>query len=327
LTVVDLNGCEIQTSFSTTEPMPIQVSTGTNASTCGQQNGSAFVSVIQSDLPLTFNWSDGTIGSSLNNVPAGIYTVIGNDSTGCSITETVTIAGFDAPVVTATATDAACFGEQSGAIQLTLSSSSPITTIHWSNGTSTANLTNVAAGSYTFSVVDSMACETTGTVVVNEPDEIQLSVIVGHAINNANGTIDLTVNPAGSNYSFLWSTGDITEDISGLAPGTYTVTVTNSSGCSSTSSAVVNTITAQSELNGKHSIAVYPNPNRGAFTISASTPGTYQLINTAGQIVDELHIETSGETTFELGDLKAGVYQLQSLGKPDVQQARIVVQE
>src|SRR5688500_1665788 len=63
-------------------------------------------------------------------------------------------------------------------------------------------------------------------------------LITGNVTSNTsceqlNGAIDITVTPAGS-YSFLWSNGRSTEDLTSLSGGTYTVTVTDNSGCSET---------------------------------------------------------------------------------------------
>ncbi|MTB54027.1 SprB repeat-containing protein, partial [Lewinella sp. W8] len=46
------------------------------------------------------------------------------------------------------------------------------------------------------------------------------------------GTVDLTVSGGSGSYTYAWSNGATTEDLSGLAAGTYTVVVTDAAGCS-----------------------------------------------------------------------------------------------
>jgi hypothetical protein len=57
------------------------------------------------------------------------------------------------------------------------------------------------------------------------------SVIHAACASGTDGSIDLSVSGGTTAYSYSWSNGATTQDITGLAPGIYTVTVTDANGC------------------------------------------------------------------------------------------------
>lgn len=86
----------------------------------------------------------------------------------------------------------------------------------------------------TYNVTATHACDTivdTVTVNIQQPNfTIDDSITSPLCFNDCNGAIDLTIQ-GNSTYGFTWSTGQSTEDISGLCDGNYSVTVVDSSGC------------------------------------------------------------------------------------------------
>ena len=91
----------------------------------------------------------------------------------------------------------------------------------------------VGAGTHFFTVTDGTGDTATTTIVVTEPSAIVTSSTQSNV--SCNGLTDGTVNLTGSggtpSYTFLWSNGATTEDLSGLAAGTYTVVLTDVNGC------------------------------------------------------------------------------------------------
>ena len=71
------------------------------------------------------------------------------------------------------------------------------------------------------------------------PVGITPTIAVTHPICSNNGSADLTVVGGASPYTYAWSNGASTEDISGLGAGIYTVTVTDANGCTASASAVL----------------------------------------------------------------------------------------
>ncbi|MEY4595173.1 MAG: hypothetical protein RIQ47_1583 [Bacteroidota bacterium] len=326
LIVQDRNGCEVNHSFSLAQPLPLQVAIQSGAATCNQSNGMAVASVTNGSGSINYTWSDGSNGEVLTSAAPGLYSVIATDGNGCSTSESVIIQGFASPVVNPIVSDAVCFGSSTGTITLDITASSAIQLVEWSNGSFSTDLTSVASGSYNYTVHDANGCETVGTVVVNEPSEVQLSAVVAGFDGGASGAIDLSVNGA-AGYSFLWSNGETTEDITGLLPGDYTVTLTNDAGCTASLTVVVGSFTGTNTVpNSKAEyLTVFPNPNNGTFSVRASVAGTYQLYNTSGQVIRTFTMQAGSIERLTIDSVSAGVYFLRNITDSGSVVSRVMV--
>ena len=111
----------------------------------------------------------------------------------------------------------------------------------WSNGSSSQTVSSLAAGSYSVTVTSVDGCMTTNTFTINNSSAVTLNTnVVQESCNDCNNG-QITVTPAGGNgFTYLWSNGATTQSISNLAPGTYTVTVTASNGCTATTTVAIN---------------------------------------------------------------------------------------
>ncbi|MBK8556402.1 MAG: SprB repeat-containing protein [Lewinellaceae bacterium] len=142
--------------------------------------------------------------------------------------------------MTKVVTNANCFGSADGSIDLTVTGGSPAYTYAWSNGFTGQDPIGLVAGTYTVTVTDSHGCTKTTTGTVGQPTNIVLSTTtVNSTCGYANGSINLTVTGGSPGYAYLWSNGSTVEDPTGLLAGTYTVTVTDTHGCTKTTTATV----------------------------------------------------------------------------------------
>ena len=129
------------------------------------------------------------------------------------------------------------------------------------------------------------------------------------------GTITTVVTGTGP-YTYDWDndgTGDFDDnaDLTGLAPGTYTVVVIDANGCSATNSAVVNSQVGLEDLSGVE-FTIHPNPSTGVFQITLSTLLTsevvsVEIVNSLGQKVMG-EIITSNVTNVNISGNPAGIY-------------------
>lgn len=133
-------------------------------------------------------------------------------------------------------TNAAC-GASDGSATAMPSGAAPYT-YAWSTGETTASANGLAAGLYSVTITDANGCEVTESVEIQNIGNIPaISVSSSGWVGcseTGGGAIDLTISGGMAAYSYAWSSGETTEDLSGLAEGMYTVTVTDANNCTDT---------------------------------------------------------------------------------------------
>jgi len=165
---------------------------------------------------------------------AGTYRlIISNITNACTAEAGVTVIQRTPVTAVATATPVSCFGGANGSASVQGSGGAGIYTYLWSNGNTSAVANNLTAGSYTPTVTDSEGCSATATAVVAQPPTLQLSATATAetALNLEDGTATASATGGIPGYTYAWSNGGNTALISGLSPGSYTVTATDANGC------------------------------------------------------------------------------------------------
>lgn len=142
------------------------------------------------------------------------------------------------PVLATTQKNIVCNGPNSGSIDLNVSGGTPGYTYSWTGGATTQDRTGLAAGTYTVTVTDAANCsQTTSATIINSP-LVQSALTFPAACGSADGAIDLSVSGGNPGYTYSWTGGATTQDVSGRAVGSHSVTVTDASvpGCTSIAS-------------------------------------------------------------------------------------------
>ncbi len=179
----------------------------------------------------------------LTNLAPGTYIFTVEDATGLCAThsDTITITEpNDLLEVNSTATDVSCNGSADGSIFSNVIGGIPSYVYSWSTGDSSANLMNLGSGAYTLTVTDENGCVKNRTEIIDEP------AAIGYASNTTDilcfggnsGAIDLMVTGGTAPFQYSWSNGEVTEDISGIDAGSYTVTITDNNNCTQVSSPI-----------------------------------------------------------------------------------------
>ena len=114
-------------------------------------------------------------------------------------------------------------------------------TFLWSTGQTVEDLTDLPKGNYVLTITDSLGCTEQHNVSIAEPLELEINALPTNASceENPNGIIDISPYGGTSPYTFLWSNGQITEDLENLYTGNYWVTVTDFNFCETTDSVFV----------------------------------------------------------------------------------------
>ncbi len=176
-----------------------------------------------------------------NNANAEIVTIDNINVSGVS-------SGCAAPTLSTVVTQVGCSNPNSGAIDLSVSAGTPGYTYAWSSGQTTQDLSNRPTGTYTVTVTDAASCTATISASITSAPALSLSTFVLDAScsGNSDGEIDLAVSGGVPGYTYDWSNDgpenpdNDPQDLIGVGSGTYTVTVTDATGCSATKSATVN---------------------------------------------------------------------------------------
>ena len=299
VTVTDGVGCIGLKTFTLAQPDSLQLSFVSTAAHCGTANGSAQVSGIGGTGVLTYLWSSGASGTSLNNVISGLYTVTVTDQNNCTNVDTVRINDIAGPTITPDLiTGVTCFGGSNGAIAVSVSDGTVPLTYSWSSGQTTQDISGLTATTYTLIVTDSAGCKDTLVSNVAQPSDITITPSVTDAsCNNSNGAASVSVSGGNPGYTYLWSTGLANDTILNVAAGNYTITVTDLSGCTKSQVVVVNNTNGPSASTQQMVPVSCPGGNNGQLDINVSfgTPPFTYLWSTSA-------------TTQDVTGLTAGIY-------------------
>ena len=247
VTVTDASGCTAMASATVGSPAQMRATaTATAASCAGGATGSVALSVSGGTAPFTYLWSNGATTQNLMGVAPGTYSVTVTDANGCSAGCSATVDGTTALRPSITTTAATCCTSRSGSVDLMVSGGTAPYSYLWSNGATTQDLSNVAAGTYTVTITDALGCTATASATITQPAALALRTMLTSpsCCNASTGGIDLTVSGGTAPYSYRWSNGATTQDLSGVAAGTYSVTVTDARGCTASTSATLTQPTA-----------------------------------------------------------------------------------
>jgi len=286
--------------------------------------------IFSGDGADTYSWDMGvTDGLAFEpGVGAAVYTVTGTDAaTGCENTAEIEVVVNDLPEVLATATDnEICLGES-----VTLNGDGAMSYVWTPAGAIDGEeFTPDATGTTTYEVTgtDDNGCVNTASIDVTVYDVITITYTTVNEMMGADGSIDITVTGGNPAYSFDWDndgTGDFddTEDLTGLAGGTYTVAIEDEAGCTATKTIVVNSqlgiVNGLADL-----ISIYPNPTTDQINISFTGSFSYEIINLNGDLV--FVGSAVDQKVISLEELAAGVYFVQVSSTTATAKVKIIKQ-
>jgi gliding motility-associated-like protein len=302
VTVTENNTCTDTASATITEPTPITLSADSQQSTCGNNDGKAWVTVSGGVSPYSYQWDDpaNQTTDTAFNLGAGVYTVTVTDDNGCIDSVSVTVNDAGAPTVTLDSLfNIKCAGDSSGSIYISVSGGTTPYDYNWSNGDTIQDITGLGPGTYDLQLTDSVGCIVNKSYTVTSPDPLTLTIDSTNNIECAadnDGAIYISVNQGTTPYSYNWSNGDTTQDLTNISGGNYSVTVTDSNGCVLTADTSISEPSAlTTDLTVSDETCQGASDGAINLTVSGGTPSySYQWSN--------------GDTTQDLTDIGPGTY-------------------
>ncbi|MEM0996795.1 MAG: choice-of-anchor L domain-containing protein [Bacteroidota bacterium] len=221
-------------------PLPQLALTAQDVSCNGFSDGSIAATVTSGTPGFTYNWSVPGSGATVSGLPVGTYQAIVSDSLGCADTASIALTQPAPLNNTLSFTPIPCFG---GATSATANPTggTGVYSYNWSNGDQTQTATGLTTGTWSVTITDNTGgvqpCQFVDQITLSEP--LPLVVTASSTIascGQSNGTATAFATGGTPPYSYSWTGGGLTAFVNNLAPGTYTVTVTDANGCSTTAS-------------------------------------------------------------------------------------------
>ena len=239
LTITDANACITSVSVNINEPSDIIYSVSTIDLLCeGEDEGQISISSIAGGTPGYSYSIDGGISyqnsNIFTNLQSGNYSVRIKDANNCEKFQSYSITqpnGYSTDVTIQNIEG--CNGDATGSINFTISGNTPPYSYSWSNNESTSSISEIVVGNYEVTVSDANSCEMTYSYFVSEPEAIFLDydIQLASCEEKNDGAITTMVIGGTAPYYYQWGTGETSSDIFYLSKGQYSLSVSDSKGC------------------------------------------------------------------------------------------------
>ncbi|NOQ76002.1 MAG: T9SS type B sorting domain-containing protein [Crocinitomix sp.] len=234
LIMTDDNGCTDSLMITILEPEALEEwAILENISCYDFEDGGIDLTVTGGTIAYSFEWDTGEITEDIAGVGAGLYAFTITDANGCLLAGEYELTQPTDLIFEHTVTAVSCNGFADGSVDVTLIGGVPGYIFNWDTGDLTEDITGLIVGTYNLTATDENGCEKSLSVLINEPEELELTaeIIDVLCFGEATGSIDVSVLGGTPDYYYTWSTGEISEDVTGLVAGTYLLEVVDANGC------------------------------------------------------------------------------------------------
>ncbi|HMX39265.1 MAG TPA: T9SS type A sorting domain-containing protein, partial [Saprospiraceae bacterium] len=303
VTVNDGNNCTATAVITITQPSLLAANASATAQSANLvADGTATAAPSGGTAPYTYLWNTGGNTATITGLLPGVYTVTVTDTQGCTAVQAVTVNAYNCSIQsTVNAVNVTCHGASNGSASVSLTGGTAPFTYAWSTGANTPTVSGLPPGQYTVVVTDAANCPSEASFVITQPNTLNANASSSDASGPTASDGSVSAGPTGGtpNYIYLWSTGATSASVSGLLPGTYTVTVSDANGCTSSDETEVSFIDCTISADVAALSPLCHGQSNGSVNISlvgGATPFGYLWSN--------------GATTPNLSGVPAGTYTL-----------------
>lgn len=245
------DGCMASFQITVTEPPLLTVTIRESRPiTCYKGDDGALIAegdggVPDSPVPYLYEWfrKEGmnTIlllsgQNTLSDLTEGVYVVKVTDKNNVSaFSQEYNLLSPDTLTLNFNINPLTCLGGCNGQIEAIVAGGTGFYTYLWNTGETGPVISQKGAGTYSVTVTDKLGCQVNGSVTLAPPESYRVDYIIRplscYALND--GGISLNVQGDYHPYTYLWSTGSTLSAIENLAPGDYSVDITDSQNCTS----------------------------------------------------------------------------------------------
>ncbi len=308
--ITDRNGCREDSLFTLTQPDSLIVDAIVlyNVGCFGDSSGSAVVNLGGGTTPYSFSWSANvlqSLGDSAFALPSGSYSVVGNDSNGCTITDSFSIAQPLAAIsLTVDGTNVLCNGDSTGKAWARVSGGVTPYAYNWSvnaGGQTSDTAFTLHADTFYIQVSDSNSCMEDTLIAITEPPPLVVDTIYADSVlcyGDTNGTAFINVSGGSPSYVYQWdvNTGaQMSTQAVNLFQGVYQVSVTDTNGCMIDTSIAVDQPDSISLSGSQSNVLCFGDstgqawilPSGGSipYSLSWNVYGTFLTTDTVSQLI------------------------------------------
>lgn len=215
-----------------------------------------------------YQWSNGDTSAIIDHVNSGIYTLTIMDSLACTVTKSINLNNFDSIAIQAQVSHVKCFGDKNGKIEIDITSGSAPFLTNWNTGIPTKDLYNLDPGKYNIFISDANGCLFQKEFEITSPD-VLFGTIDSKSSSGSNGSAKVNVFGGIPPYRFKWNTNDTINEINGLTPGEYQVTITDENGCTNVQTITILETVGVKDPNKNYRLHIQPNPVMKQLTIQS----------------------------------------------------------
>ena len=266
----------------------------------------ATVTATGGTTPYSYSLNGGAAQATgvFNTLGAGNYNILVTDNNGCIYSVAFTITQpVQLVAQISSSTNVTCFGAADGTASVDVTGGTTPYSYSWDDPSSqtTSKATGLAPGTYHVTVTDAKGCSQTVGITITEPVALSATTTVIDVLckGDATGSSTVTASNGTAPYTYLWSNGATDQIATGLTAGTYSVTVTDKNGCTTTVSSIlisepVTSLTA--------TITSSTNPSCEGTTTGSAT------VTASGGTGSYTYLWSNGQTTATATGLFAGSY-------------------